>query len=105
MSSLGFHVILRLGDDRVIAPSLAERRRWARELCALAREFDVVAWKLADTHLHILVLGTLERATELVSRSTTSATGPESTRASRVPTRANWKRPSASRHGITRASA
>ena len=53
---LGHHVILRLGDDRVIAPSRAERRRWARRLCSLARDVPIVAWKLADTHLHLVVL-------------------------------------------------
>ncbi len=68
VSSFGFHLILRLGDDRVIAPSRVLRRRWASELCALAREFDVIAWKLADTHLHIVVLGTLTRAEELIRR-------------------------------------
>jgi hypothetical protein len=57
VSPLGYHVILRLGDDRVIAPSRAERRRWARQLAALAEAFPVLAWKLADTHLHVLVLG------------------------------------------------
>ncbi len=61
MSALGYHVILRLGDDRVIAPSRAERRRWARQLAALARRFPVLAWKLADTHLHVVILaGALE---------------------------------------------
>src|SRR5687767_10756998 len=54
VSVLGYHVILRLGDDRVIAPSRGERRRFARKLAALAREFPVLAWKLADTHLHVV---------------------------------------------------
>jgi hypothetical protein len=54
---LGYHVILRLGDDRVIAPSRAVRRQVASKLADLARSFPLVAWKLADTHLHVLVLG------------------------------------------------
>jgi hypothetical protein len=65
LSALGYHLILRLRDDRVIAPSRTERRRWARELAALSRLFPIVVWKLADTHLHLVVLGA---ADEIVRR-------------------------------------
>lgn len=68
MSSLGFHLVLRLGDDRVIARSRAERRRWARQLCALASTFEIVAWKLADTHMHIVLRASEAAAHELVRR-------------------------------------
>ncbi|MBM4369704.1 MAG: hypothetical protein FJ102_26070 [Deltaproteobacteria bacterium] len=68
MSSLGFHLVLRLGDDRVIAPSRAARRRWASQLCALARTFEIVAWKLADTHMHIVLRASEAEAHELVRR-------------------------------------
>ena len=60
--------MLRLGDDRVIAPSPSERRRWARRLSELAAELPILCWKLADTHLHILVLGELALAQEVVRR-------------------------------------
>lgn len=65
---LGYHLVLRLGDDRVIAPSRAERRRVARKLAELSRTFGVVAWKLADTHLHVLLVGDEAAAAELVRR-------------------------------------
>jgi hypothetical protein len=65
MPALGYHVVFRMGDDRVIAASIAERRRWARRLCALAVAFPIVSWKLADTHLHIVVFG---ESAELIRR-------------------------------------
>ncbi|MFZ5476214.1 MAG: hypothetical protein ACOZNI_05510 [Myxococcota bacterium] len=65
---LGFHLILRLGDDRVIAPSHAERLRVARQLARYAREFPILAWKLADTHLHVVLLGDASVVDELVRR-------------------------------------
>jgi hypothetical protein len=68
VSTLGFHLVLRLGDDRVIAPSHAERLRWARRLAECAVAFPILSWKLADTHLHILFLGDAEAAAELVRR-------------------------------------
>lgn len=64
---LGYHVILRLDDDRVIAPSRAERRRIARKLAEMSRKMHILCWKLADTHLHIVVLGK-ERPDELIRR-------------------------------------
>ncbi|MDP2310426.1 MAG: hypothetical protein Q8P18_30695 [Pseudomonadota bacterium] len=54
--TLGFHLILRLQDDRVFAPSLAARRRLSRVMSGLARELPVLAWRFVDTHLHLLVL-------------------------------------------------
>ncbi len=65
---LGHHLILRLGDDRVIAPSREARRRIARVLARLSCTLAVLGWKLADTHLHIVVLGGPEVADELVRR-------------------------------------
>jgi hypothetical protein len=65
---LGFHVVLRLGDDRVIAASEAERRRWARRLAQCAEDHPIVVWKLADTHLHLVVLGDAAVVAELVRR-------------------------------------
>jgi hypothetical protein len=68
MFTLGHHLVLRLGDDRVIAPSPALRRLWARRLAALSAELPILAWKVVDTHIHILVLGDSEQARELVRR-------------------------------------
>lgn len=46
----------------MIAPSAESRRAWTRILCAIAMDLPVLAWKLADTHLHVLVSGDLETA-------------------------------------------
>lgn len=64
---LGQHVILRLGDDRVIAPSREARRRFARKMAELSRELPLLAWRLADTHLHAIALGEAAAA-ELIRR-------------------------------------
>ena len=52
---LAYHVTMRLADDRVLAPSDLERRRAARVLLRIGRDFDLLAFRLADTHLHALV--------------------------------------------------
>ncbi len=52
----------------MIAPSLRDRRRLARALAELSRTFALLAWKVADTHLHLLHLGDEAACTELVRR-------------------------------------
>lgn len=66
--SLGFHLVLRLQDDRVFAPSVAARRRFARVLSGFAQELPVLAWRMVDTHLHVLVLLCEEGVDALVRR-------------------------------------
>jgi hypothetical protein len=68
VSELGYHLVLRLGDDRVIAPSRATRRRIASKFADLSRTWPILCWKLADTHLHLLVLADADAVTELVRR-------------------------------------
>jgi hypothetical protein len=68
MTGLGHHLVLRLADDRVIAPSDAARRRLAREIARIARTLPVLAWKVADTHTHVLIGGDSAAATEFVRR-------------------------------------
>lgn len=65
---LGFHLVLRLQDDRVLAPSVAARRRLARVFMALAREAPVLAWRVVDTHVHVLVLADAAGVDALVAR-------------------------------------
>ncbi len=51
---LGFHLSLRLADDRVIAPSAEARREVAAAVLKVGREAELLAFGLADTHLHLL---------------------------------------------------
>ena len=51
---LGWHVMLRLGDGRVVAPDLVARRALATSLCRVAQSFRVLAFRAADTHVHLL---------------------------------------------------
>ncbi len=67
-SPLGWHLVLRLQDDRVLAPSVATRRRLARVLTALAQDFPLLVWRVVDTHLHVLGLLTEAEVAELVRR-------------------------------------
>jgi hypothetical protein len=65
---LGFHVTMRLADDRVLAPSDVERRRAARSILRVGRDFDLLAFRLADTHLHALVHCTAEASGRFCQR-------------------------------------
>lgn len=68
MPPLAFHLVLRLQDDRVFAPSPAARRRLARVLARLAEAFPLLAWRIVDTHLHVLGLLAEAQVAELVRR-------------------------------------
>lgn len=65
---LGQHVILRLADNRVIAPTPRERRTVASAVLEKGRAFDLLAFGLADTHPHLLIPGSREEAGELARR-------------------------------------
>ena len=68
MSDLAQHVMLRLRDDRVIAPDAAARRRLARTVLELGRGRGLLCFRGADTHVHLLVLGQRSTAAELARR-------------------------------------
>jgi len=65
---LGYHLILRLQDDRVIASDTASQRLVARVVFTLAKGLGLLTFRLADTHLHLEVLCNREDAGELVRR-------------------------------------
>ena len=54
MSALAHHIMLRLTDDRVIAPGPSARQLLARVVLEQSKDFGLVAFCGADTHLHIL---------------------------------------------------
>ena len=54
--ALGFHLVFRLCDDRPLAPSRAARRWLARVMSRLVEDFPVLAWRVVDTHQHVLGL-------------------------------------------------
>ena len=68
MSALAQHVMLRLRDDRVIAPSVAARRLLARVVLSVSRDKGLLCFRAADTHMHAVVMGTKEDALELARR-------------------------------------
>ncbi len=68
MTALAHHVMLKLRDKRVIAPTVEARRRLARSILVRADEFDVVAFRAADNHVHILALCARPAAGELARR-------------------------------------
>ncbi|MFZ5478535.1 MAG: hypothetical protein ACOZNI_17325 [Myxococcota bacterium] len=68
MPPLAFHLVFRLQDDRVFAPSPAARRRLARVIARLAKAFPVLAWRVVDTHLHVLGLFSEAEVDELTRR-------------------------------------
>lgn len=54
--SVGYQVVLRLEDDRVIARDAGARRALARTLARIGRERGLLAFGAADTHVHVLSL-------------------------------------------------
>ena len=55
MPAIGQHVMLRLRDDRVIAPNEVTQRLLARAVLKRAMHLHLLAFRAADTHLHLLV--------------------------------------------------
>ncbi len=54
MSGLGFHLVFRLKDDRVVAPTPGDRRRLAHLFARLSRTLPILVWRVVDTHVHVL---------------------------------------------------
>lgn len=67
-SPLGQHLVIRLEDNRVLLTNRHQRRRAARSIYRIARPFQMLAYGFADTHLHVVVLGSRLRALELARR-------------------------------------
>jgi|GEM_PF-816447 len=59
-SPLGFHLVLRSEDDRVLAPGGRERRALVSVVLAAGKARGLLAFGAADTHLHVLT--TADRA-------------------------------------------
>ena len=70
MSALGHHLMLRLRDGRVVAPTVAARRLLARTVLGLGAGANVrlLAFRAADTHVHLLAACGAPQATELARR-------------------------------------
>lgn len=67
VAPIGFHLVLRLTDDRVIARTPAERRLLARVVYEIGDRYGLLAFGAADTHLHIVIVGS-RRAAGLFAR-------------------------------------
>ena len=67
-TAIAWHVTLRLDRDfdRVIAPSLGQLRRTARVFLHLGRRRRLLAFGVADTHMHALVACTRREAGRFV---------------------------------------
>jgi hypothetical protein len=70
MIELAWHLMFRTDDDRVIAPSIAERRLLARTVYRIADDVGLLSFGAADNHLHLVVVCTRERAGRLAQQLT-----------------------------------
>lgn len=62
MASLGFHITLRLRDDRPLAVDDDERRTLARAVLEIGEAYGLFAFAAVDTHLHLAVACERDRA-------------------------------------------
>lgn len=62
---IAFQFVVRLSDDRVIAPDAARRRTLARCVLDAGEPLGLLAFGAADTHLHVLATCSREQATRL----------------------------------------
>ncbi len=65
MEVIGHHLMFRLLDDRVLVPGIAKRRTLARTVYRLAEPAGLVAFGVADTHLHVSIEADRVRAGKL----------------------------------------
>lgn len=68
MQPIGFHLTMRLADDRVIAPSEAARRRIVRLVHHHGAACGLLGFRVVDSHIHRLVLCDRAAAGELARR-------------------------------------
>lgn len=69
---IGFHVTLRLSDDRPIAMSAADLRTIARVVLEQSARRGLLAFGTADNHIHV-VLATLRASAGRIARSVENA--------------------------------
>ncbi len=67
-SAIALHLTMRLEGDRPVARSIAARRAAARSMLSVGRDHDLLAFALADTHLHLLTGSSAPAAVELARR-------------------------------------
>lgn len=65
---LGYHLMIRLQDDRVLAPNPSDRRKLAVAVLRAARSSRLLSFGAADNHLHAAVVGDRREAGELARR-------------------------------------
>jgi hypothetical protein len=65
MQPLGFHLVFRARDSRVIAPDIAAQRTLAVTTHRIGERFGVYAFRAAGDHLHVAALCTREDAGHL----------------------------------------
>ena len=65
---LGYHVMTRLQDGRVIAPTARERRILACTVLEKAQDHRLLAFSGADTHLHLEAAEDQQTTNELARR-------------------------------------
>ncbi len=65
---IGYHVICRLTDSRVIAPTREQRRQIARIVLEMSRGHRLLAFNAPDTHLHLEHLENRATSGKLVRR-------------------------------------
>jgi hypothetical protein len=71
---LASHIMLRLADDRVVLPDTAARRVAAAAILDIGRHYGLLAFRAADTHIHMLAAcdrraaGKLAHAVEVALR-------------------------------------
>jgi hypothetical protein len=66
--ALGVHVMMRLVDDRGLAREPAKLRLAARIVFACGEAYGLVGFRIADTHMHVLLATTRERAGRFAQR-------------------------------------
>ncbi len=68
MTPFAHHLVMRLRNDQVIAPDLAERRLLARVVLERTRGEEVLCFGLPDNHLHLEHVGPRRRGLEIARR-------------------------------------
>ncbi len=74
MDPLGHHAILKLRDGRVLAKNAPWRRRVAHAILTRGHQHRLLAFRLADTHLHLATLADAATTNELARRAEISLT-------------------------------
>jgi hypothetical protein len=69
MKVIGYHVTHRLTQDIPLVTSDADRRALARSVLTIARPFQLLAFRWADTHGHSEVIGERDEVSEFARRA------------------------------------